>query len=91
MKPATTIVVVPIAEGGIEVQINGERSGYFREPTYAAVAYAETLLAYRELHATIMEQVAWMHSRTPDQVNNLDAGILRAMATELRFKIGEPI
>lgn len=91
MKPSTTIVVVPVSDGGIEVQINCERSGYFREPTYAAVAYAETLLAYRELHATIMDHVAWMHSRTPDQVNNLDAGVLRALAAELKFKVGEPI
>lgn len=89
MKPATTIVVVPIAEGGIEVQINGERSGYFREPAYAAVAYANTLIAYRQLHDVIMDQVAWMHSRTPEQVNNLDAGTLRAMAEELKFKAGQ--
>lgn len=71
--------------------MNGERTGYFSSGGRAAVAYAETLLAYRELHATIMEQVAWMHSRTPEQVNNLDAGVLRAMAEELRFKVGEPI
>lgn len=87
--PSVTIVVVPVAEGGIEVQINGERSGYFRDPAYAAVAYANTLVAYRQLHDVIMDQVAWMHSRTPDEVNRLDAGTLRAMAEELKFKVGE--
>lgn len=91
MKPATTIIVEQNEEGAVTVSVNGERTGYFSSGARAAVAYAETLLAYRELHATIMDQVAWMHSRTPEQVNNLDAGTLRAMAEELRFKVGEPI
>ena len=91
MKPATTIVVESDEDMRISVHLNGEQIGHFSSGGRAAVAYAETLLAYRELRTTIMDQVAWMHSRTPEQVNNLDAGTLRAMAEELKFRGGEPI
>lgn len=89
--PATTIVVVPVSDGGINIEVNGEKTGYFRDPVYAAVAYANTLIAYRELHNIVMEHVAWMHSRTPDQVNSLDAGTLRAIAEDLKIRVGQRI
>ena len=89
--PSVTIVIVPVDGGGIEVQVNGEKTGYFSNPSYAAVAYANNLIAYRELHDTVMDHIHWMNSRTPEQVGRLDAGTLRAIAEDLKIRVGQRI
>lgn len=84
----TTIIVTPWGDEGYEVSVNGERTGVFANGGIAASHYALQLLEVRRLEELILEQVIWMHSRTPQQVNDLDAGMMRAMAQELKFKAG---
>lgn len=82
---STTIVVTPFLEGGYSVSVNGEQTATFDNGGVAAAAYAEKLLEVRRLQAVIDDHASWLCSRTPDQVNDLDCGTMRAMGQELRF------
>lgn len=82
---AVKIVVTPFLESGYAVSVNGEQTATFDNGGVAVAAYAEQLLEVRRLQAVIDEHAGWLCSRTPDQVNDMTNGMLRAMGQELRF------
>ena len=67
-----------VAEGGREI-------GRFARPSLAAVAWAKERRESARLRSEIEKHATWLQSMTPDQVDNLDCGTLRAVAQELRF------
>lgn len=83
----TTIIVTP-ENDGFRVSVNGEQTGYFANGGIAASHYALQLIEVRRLESVISDFAAWMHSRTPDQVRQLDAGQLRLRADQLLFDAG---
>lgn len=82
---AVKIIVMPFLENGYSLSVNGEQTASFDNGGVATVAYAEQLLEVRRLQSVIDEHAAWLCSRTPQQVNDLDTGTLRAIGQELRF------
>lgn len=88
MNTGHKIVVTPVGDVGFRVEVDGQPVGAFSNGGYATAAYADQVIEVRRLESVIREHVAWMHSRTPSQVNDLDAGRLRAIAEELKFKAG---
>lgn len=78
------IVVTPSADG-FRVKVDGVDCGSFADGGEAAAAWAIQREEVVRLSKVIDDHASWMHSRTPDQVNNLDCGTMRAMAQELRF------
>jgi len=67
----------------VSVTINGERDISHRTPGEVGLEYARKLIRARDLEAVIREHIRWLYSRTPEQVEQLDASRLRAMASEL--------
>ncbi len=84
----TEIVVLPLSGGGFQVQVNGEESAAFQSGGQACVAYARVLLEKKQLLTLIDDFAGYLCSKTPSEVNNLDCGMLRAMAEQLRNNAG---
>ena len=83
-----TIVVTPWGEDGFHVSIDGVNQANFRSGGDAAASWAADRTEVLRLRQVIDDHAGWLCSRTPDQVNKLDCGTLRAMAQELRFTGG---
>lgn len=73
------------SDGGFLVKIDGVQCGAFVDGGEAAAAWAIQREEVLRLRRVIDDHASWLHSRTHDQVNNMDCGILRATAQELRF------
>lgn len=84
-QQTTKIVVTPWGEDGCHVSIDGVNQANFRSGGDAAAAWAEERLQVLRILKVVDDHASWLCSRTPDQVNDLDSGTLRAMAQELRF------
>jgi len=85
MADIDSIEVIECADERLIVSENGSEIGRFARPGFAAIEWARCKREIRRLKSEIEKHAGWLHSMTPDQVNNLDCGTLRAIAQELRF------
>jgi hypothetical protein len=88
MAKRQVVVVMENADGGISIRNDGRPQEYYSDAGYLASQYIDVLNEFEQLRSEIAKHISWMNSRTPEQVNRLDAGTLRAIAAELKFNCG---
>lgn len=79
----TQIVITPLKDDGILVEIDGDEIGRFASGGQAAAHFALAHLEMVRLRKIINDHAAFLYTRTPDQARKLDAATVRGMAEDL--------
>ena len=82
------IVVVPHGKGGFKVSIDGKDVATFADGGQAAAHYALQVEELGRVKKVVIDFATTLHCLTPDQANDLDCGIVRSWANQLRSSAG---